>query len=125
MYKFFAKTLFLGKNVVFLPHCHSTNEVTKTMAKSGTLSNGSIVITDFQENGRGQQGNVWLSEKAKNLLHALAQQIETHRDSPLVQRARHCHGALPGFTGDEPRGDATRKPVALHEAEDSGPIAQP
>ena len=38
------------------------------MAKSGNLSNGSIVITDFQENGRGQQGNVWVSEGAKNLL---------------------------------------------------------
>ena len=57
--------------MVFLPHCHSTNEVTKAMAKSGSLSNGSIVITNFQENGRGQQGNVWLSEKDKNLLFTI------------------------------------------------------
>ena len=41
------------------------------MAKSGSLSNGSIVITNFQENGRGQQGNVWLSEKDKNLLFTI------------------------------------------------------
>lgn len=71
MYKFFAKTLFTGKNVVFLPHCHSTNELAKSMAKSNGLSNGSIVITDFQENGRGQQGNVWVSEKGKNLLFTI------------------------------------------------------
>jgi BirA family biotin operon repressor/biotin-[acetyl-CoA-carboxylase] ligase len=71
LHKFFAKSLFIGKNVVFLTHCHSTNELAKTMVKSSGLSNGSILITDFQENGRGQQGNIWVSEKGKNLLFTI------------------------------------------------------
>jgi len=64
LYKFFAKTLFLGKNIIFLPECHSTNDLAKRM----TLTNGSVVITDHQTRGRGQHGNVWLSEPGKNLL---------------------------------------------------------
>lgn len=67
MHKIFAKTLFLGKNVVFLPQCHSTNGEAKTMS----LSHGSVVWTDYQENGKGQQGNVWLSEQGKNLLFTI------------------------------------------------------
>jgi BirA family biotin operon repressor/biotin-[acetyl-CoA-carboxylase] ligase len=43
----------------------------KNMVKSGSLAHGSIVITDFQESGRGQQGNVWVSEKGKNLLFTI------------------------------------------------------
>lgn len=68
MHKFFAKTLFLGKNVVFLPQCHSTNEIAKELARKGDLQEGTIVWSDFQENGKGQQSNVWLSERGKNLL---------------------------------------------------------
>ena len=67
MHKIFAKTLFLGKNVVFLPQCRSTNGEAKAM----NLSHGSVVWTDYQENGKGQQGNVWLSEQGKNLLFTI------------------------------------------------------
>ncbi len=71
MHKFFAKTLFLGKNVVFLPQCHSTNELAKELAKKGQLPDGGIVWSDFQSKGKGQQGNVWLSEPGKNLLFTI------------------------------------------------------
>ncbi len=35
------------------------------------LMHGSIVITDYQENGKGQHGNIWLSEPGKNLLFTI------------------------------------------------------
>lgn len=41
------------------------------MNLSGRLQHGSIIWTDYQEKGKGQQGNVWLSERGKNLLFTL------------------------------------------------------
>ncbi len=71
MHKIFAKTLFLGKNLIFLPQCHSTNEEVKRFSKSAHFPEGSVIWTDFQEKGRGQQGNAWMSEPGKNLLFSL------------------------------------------------------
>lgn len=71
MYKFFAKTVFLGKNTLFLPQCHSTNDEARLLNQSNRLQHGTIVWTDYQTGGKGQQGNAWLSEHGKNLLFTL------------------------------------------------------
>ncbi|MCP4458999.1 MAG: biotin--[acetyl-CoA-carboxylase] ligase [Cytophagales bacterium] len=71
MHKIFAKTLFLGKNVVFLPQCHSTNQEARALNSSGSLNEGSVIWADYQERGRGQHGNAWLSERGKNLLFTI------------------------------------------------------
>ena len=71
MYKFFAKTQFLGKTVIYLPQCHSTNTEIQTFLKKMTLNEGSILFTDYQINGRGQQNNKWLSQKGKNILMSI------------------------------------------------------
>ena len=71
MHKFFAKTQFLGKTVIYLPQCHSTNTEIQTFLKKMTLNEGSILVTDFQINGRGQQNNKWLSQKGKNILMSI------------------------------------------------------
>ena len=71
MHKFFAKTQFLGKTVIYLPQCHSTNTEIQTFSKKMTLNEGSILVTDFQINGRGQQNNKWLSQKGKNILMSI------------------------------------------------------
>ena len=71
MHKFFAKTQFLGKTVIYLPQCHSTNTEIQTFLKKMTLNEGSILFTDYQINGRGQQNNKWLSQKGKNILMSI------------------------------------------------------
>lgn len=71
LYKIFAKPQFLGKKVIFLPQCHSTNQEARTLALSGGLKHGTLIWTDYQESGKGQQGNIWVSEKEKNLLITL------------------------------------------------------
>jgi len=71
LHKIFAKTLFLGKSVVYLPHCHSTNDVARAFDKSDKLKEGTVVMADYQEKGKGQLGNVWVSEAGKNLLFTL------------------------------------------------------
>jgi BirA family biotin operon repressor/biotin-[acetyl-CoA-carboxylase] ligase len=68
MHKIFAKTLFLGKNVIFLPQCHSTNDEMLSRMKIDNLREGAILISDFQTSGKGQRGNKWVGEPGKNLM---------------------------------------------------------
>ncbi|UII29007.1 biotin--[acetyl-CoA-carboxylase] ligase [Fulvivirga maritima] len=70
MYKILAKTLFIGKNLVFLPSCHSTNDIAQELLSEGTIE-GTVIITENQTNGRGQRGNGWESEPGKNLTFSL------------------------------------------------------
>ncbi|MBL3656742.1 biotin--[acetyl-CoA-carboxylase] ligase [Fulvivirga sediminis] len=70
MYKILAKTLFIGKNLVFLPSCHSTNDIAQELLSEGTLE-GTVIITENQTNGRGQRGSGWESEPGKNLTFSL------------------------------------------------------
>lgn len=71
MHKNFAKTLFLGKRVFFLPECHSTNDLMIDWIRKGESMEGDLIHTDFQLAGRGQRGNKWESEPDKNLLFSL------------------------------------------------------
>ncbi|MFY0654172.1 MAG: biotin--[acetyl-CoA-carboxylase] ligase [Cyclobacteriaceae bacterium] len=67
MHKFFAKTLFLGKKVHYLPQCHSTNEEAQKLISSSKAIEGEVVIAKDQTKGKGQRGNSWESEAGKNL----------------------------------------------------------
>lgn len=71
VHKFFTKTLFLGKNLISLTQCHSTNEEMIKRIKKGELCSGDVVMTDYQEKGRGQRGNSWISDPGKNLLFSV------------------------------------------------------
>ena len=71
MHKIFAKPLFLGKKVVFLPQCHSTNDELVNMTKKSDELEGLVVYTDNQTDGRGQRGNIWFAEPGKNILMSL------------------------------------------------------
>ncbi|MFY0688801.1 MAG: biotin--[acetyl-CoA-carboxylase] ligase [Cyclobacteriaceae bacterium] len=68
MHKIFAKTLFLGKKVLFLPQCHSTNDELTQMVKKESLPEGTLIYTDHQVSGRGQRGNSWNSSPQLNVL---------------------------------------------------------
>ncbi len=68
MHKIFTNTLFIGKKVKYLPVCSSTNSLASQSIIDGTSSHGQLILTDFQDLGRGQRGNSWESEKNKNLL---------------------------------------------------------
>ena len=68
MHKFFAKTQFIGKNVIYLPQCHSTNTEMQTFLKKNILEEGTVVMADFQIKGRGQLNGRWISQKGKNIL---------------------------------------------------------
>ena len=54
--------------MIYLPQCHSTNEEASKYAASNENIEGTVLMTDFQNAGRGQRGNVWESEREKNIM---------------------------------------------------------
>ena len=71
MYKILANTIFLGKDVHFLPECHSTNDNALQLVRLGLAKEGSVIICHNQTKGKGQRGNVWETEAGKNLTFSL------------------------------------------------------
>jgi BirA family transcriptional regulator, biotin operon repressor / biotin---[acetyl-CoA-carboxylase] ligase len=71
LYKIPASTLFLGKNLVFVPECHSTNSLALELCQQSCPPEGTLVITRQQTAGRGQRGNTWESAPGMNLTFSL------------------------------------------------------
>ncbi len=67
MHNFQPKTLFLGKNLIYLPSCHSTNDVAAEKIQNGPIFDGTLVITSDQTAGRGQRGNNWETLPGQNI----------------------------------------------------------
>jgi BirA family transcriptional regulator, biotin operon repressor / biotin---[acetyl-CoA-carboxylase] ligase len=67
LYKIPATTLFFGKNLIFMPECHSTNDEMLLLCQKESAPEGTLIITAQQTAGRGQRGNVWEAEPGKNL----------------------------------------------------------
>ncbi len=66
MYKIPANTVFMGKNLVFVPECHSTNNLALQLCQQRTIPDGTIIITSNQTAGRGQRGNAWYVAPGQN-----------------------------------------------------------
>jgi BirA family transcriptional regulator, biotin operon repressor / biotin---[acetyl-CoA-carboxylase] ligase len=71
LYKTPANTLFTGQKLVYVPECHSTNSLLAEMLQETELPDGSVLITDYQTQGRGQRGNRWESGRGVNLTFSL------------------------------------------------------
>jgi BirA family transcriptional regulator, biotin operon repressor / biotin---[acetyl-CoA-carboxylase] ligase len=71
LYKIPANTLFLGKNLISVPECHSTNTLVADLASQSDMPEGSLVITNNQTAGRGQRGNTWQAEPGKNFTFSI------------------------------------------------------
>ena len=63
--------MFVGKTVNYLPSCHSTNDIAHSLVESGSPIEGTVIITDNQTAGRGQQGSKWESEPFENLTFSI------------------------------------------------------
>lgn len=65
------KTLFVGQNSIHVESVDSTNSYASEMLRQIELSEGSIIYSFEQLNGRGQRGNSWESEPNKNVALSL------------------------------------------------------
>ena len=57
--------------IIKLSAIDSTNSFLKEMASSSTVENFTVVVTENQIKGRGQQGSTWESEAGKNLIFSV------------------------------------------------------
>jgi BirA family biotin operon repressor/biotin-[acetyl-CoA-carboxylase] ligase len=60
-------TLFVGRQLAWLPQCPSTNSEAQELVGQNRASEGCTVITDQQTAGRGQRGNTWEAAPGENL----------------------------------------------------------
>lgn len=67
MYNSTQDTLIIGKKVIYLPTCHSTNDIAAEIVHAGLFTEGTVVITDNQVRGRGQRGTSWSANAGENL----------------------------------------------------------
>ncbi|MFM8597331.1 MAG: biotin--[acetyl-CoA-carboxylase] ligase [Flavobacteriales bacterium] len=61
----------LGSEIHHLSVVDSTNNYAAKLISEGKIQNGSVIMADFQTNGRGQRGNSWQSVSNENLLFSL------------------------------------------------------
>ena len=62
------KQALFGKEIIHLSDVDSTNNFAAKLLLENLCQNGAVIMADVQTQGKGQRGNVWLSESRKNLL---------------------------------------------------------
>ncbi|QNF32302.1 biotin--[acetyl-CoA-carboxylase] ligase [Adhaeribacter swui] len=67
MPQYSPKTLFIGKQLVYLPACPSTNTIASELLVKNKATEGCVVVTDHQTAGQGQRGNTWEADPDKNI----------------------------------------------------------
>jgi len=65
------ETLFIGRNLIFLPEVQSTNSYAMNLLKNVNPPEGTLVYANYQTQGKGQRGSAWNAEPASNLTASL------------------------------------------------------
>ena len=76
--------------LIYLPETDSTNKYLRMIAESEKPASGSIVLADFQSEGRGISGSSWESEAGKNLTFSVLyypQNLPAHRPFVIAEMA--------------------------------------
>jgi len=63
--------MIIGSDIQFYGSLESTNTYASQCLKTTELQEGTVICSDFQTAGKGQQGNRWESEDGKNLLFSI------------------------------------------------------
>ena len=64
------KTSLFGTNIYYEESLDSTNDYTMQLAKEGAPE-GTIVLTEYQESGKGRLNRSWFSRRGQNLLMSI------------------------------------------------------
>jgi BirA family transcriptional regulator, biotin operon repressor / biotin---[acetyl-CoA-carboxylase] ligase len=62
-----AAEIHIGIPLIRLEQVSSTNDYAAQLIRSGNAPEGTAILAEYQTTGRGQKGNLWESEKGKNL----------------------------------------------------------
>ncbi len=63
------ETSFIGRNFIYIEEINSTNEY--LMTESENLGNGTVILSEFQIDGKGRLNRKWLSNKNQNLTFSI------------------------------------------------------
>jgi BirA family transcriptional regulator, biotin operon repressor / biotin---[acetyl-CoA-carboxylase] ligase len=72
LYNIQPNSKIIGKNYLFVPSCHSTNDLALEIIQNNEYFHGTVILADYQTQGRGQKGNTWESESEQNLIFSVA-----------------------------------------------------
>lgn len=64
-------TLFVGRKIIQVPTCESTNTVAFDLLYKNEATEGMVVTALEQTRGRGQRGNLWEAERGQNITLSL------------------------------------------------------
>jgi BirA family biotin operon repressor/biotin-[acetyl-CoA-carboxylase] ligase len=64
--------------IIKLNAIDSTNSFLKEMVYNQAVDDYTVVVADYQTNGRGQMGTVWDSDKGKNLMFSVFKDLSIH-----------------------------------------------
>ncbi len=64
-------TMIIGSNIIFHNELISTNTCAALLLKQQKPPEGTVIHANFQTAGKGQKGNIWVSEAGKNLLFSI------------------------------------------------------
>ncbi len=67
-------------NIIKLNATDSTNDYLKSLIKDTQVENNTLVVTHFQNQGKGQHGNVWHSQNGKSLTFSIYRAFSQHKD---------------------------------------------
>jgi len=74
------ETRTIGRRFFVFETIDSTNACAKTLGDAGT-DEGSVVVADFQTEGRGRHGRSWIAEPGANLLFSVLLRPATREES--------------------------------------------
>jgi BirA family biotin operon repressor/biotin-[acetyl-CoA-carboxylase] ligase len=63
--------MIIGSSLLHHEILSSTNTEASLLLRTGEQIDGTVISTDYQTSGKGQAGNIWQSEKGKNLLFSI------------------------------------------------------
>jgi BirA family transcriptional regulator, biotin operon repressor / biotin---[acetyl-CoA-carboxylase] ligase len=63
--------MIIGSQFIYFKKIESTNTHASGLIQSDSVTEGTIIYSDYQSAGRGQKGNRWVSEDGKNLLFSI------------------------------------------------------
>lgn len=66
-----SRPLKPGEPLIKLESVDSTNNYAMNLLRKESPAEGTVILADYQTAGKGQSGNVWLSERNQNLLFSI------------------------------------------------------
>lgn len=83
----------IGSSLISFDQIDSTNDYAMQLANEGSVEHGTVILTNHQTKGKGQQGRQWQAEKEKNLLLSFVLDTSTKNiQSQFLLNTAFCAG---------------------------------